>query len=117
MPHLVLECSSNINVRPEVTGFFAKAHSLLEKMLPTQLSSCKSRFISYDTFYLGSGHLDNAMLHLTLKILPGRSDLLKEQVGQALIKLMTDCFQEADNNLNLQFSIEIIEASPHYFKK
>ncbi|MGQ3889818.1 5-carboxymethyl-2-hydroxymuconate Delta-isomerase [Legionella sp. CNM-1927-20] len=116
MPHLVLEYSNNIDIRPEVTTFFAKAHSLLEKILPTQLASCKSRCINYDNFYIGSGQINNAMVHLTLKILPGRSDLLKEQVGQKLIELMTESFAPRNKNLNLEFSMEIIEASPHYFK-
>ncbi|WP_131782404.1 hypothetical protein [Legionella gresilensis] len=116
MPHLVLEYSNNIDIRPEVITFFAKAHSLLEKMLPTKLSSCKSRCISYDNFYIGSGQIDNAMIHLTLKMLAGRSDSVKEQVGQKLIELMKKCFQQRNKNLNLEFSVEIMETSLPYFK-
>ncbi|STX52392.1 5-carboxymethyl-2-hydroxymuconate Delta-isomerase [Legionella busanensis] len=116
MPHLVLEYSNNIDIRPEAVTFFAQAHALLEKALPTKLSSCKSRCISYDSFHIGSGQINNAMLHLTLKILPGRSDSLKEQVGQELIELMKECFQQRNKNLNLEFSVEIMETNAHYFK-
>ncbi|STX29688.1 5-carboxymethyl-2-hydroxymuconate Delta-isomerase [Legionella beliardensis] len=116
MPHLILECSDNIDIKAAVMPFFAQAHSLLERLLPTQLSSCKSRFICHNMFYLGSGQVNNAFVHLTLKILAGRSDATKEYVGRELLSLMKKLFQQDNRALNLEFSIEIIETSSPYFK-
>ncbi|MCX7090425.1 MAG: 5-carboxymethyl-2-hydroxymuconate Delta-isomerase [Legionellales bacterium] len=116
MPHIILEYSKNIDHGLNVNPFFDKLHQILEAELPTQLSSCKSRCVINDIFYVGNGHPNNAYVHLTIKILPGRSDKNKEQLGEITIKLMGDFFQKYNSRLNLQLSVEIIDLPQHYYK-
>lgn len=116
MPHIILEYSKNIDHDLNVNPFFDKLHQILEAELPTQLSSCKSRCVINDIFYVGNGHQNNAYAHLTIKILPGRSDKNKEQLGKIIIKSMDDFFKKYNSRLNLQLSVEILDLPQHYYK-
>lgn len=116
MPHIILEYSENIDQNLIGDLFFQQIHQLLEAELPTELSSCKSRCIVSHLFYIGDGHLNNAFAHLTIKILAGRSDEKKTQLGNKILSLMQQFFQQYQIRLNLQLSIEILDLDQHYFK-
>ncbi|MDP1602359.1 MAG: 5-carboxymethyl-2-hydroxymuconate Delta-isomerase [Legionella sp.] len=116
MPHLILEYSDNIPTL-NCSAFFQQAHLLLAKELPTQLSSCKSRCIVHEAFYVGDGSEQNAFAHLTIKILAGRTDEKKNYIGNELLKIMSEFFQADDSDLKTGLSVEILDLDPHYFKK
>lgn len=109
MPHIVLEYSNNIYPTPNIKAFFAKIHQLLEKELPTQLSNCKSRCMVHDLFYIGDGSIKNAFTHLTIKILPGRTEEKKNQVLQEVMTIINEFFQRYESTMNLQTSVEILD--------
>lgn len=116
MPHVILECSDNIIEQLHVSSLFAEIHLILEKQLPTQLSSCKSRCVVHNLFYLGDGDKANAFLHLTVKVLAGRTNEVKNQLGEHLLKLLGEHVQSYKNKSGLQLSIEILDLNEHYFK-
>ena len=80
MPHLILEASSNIvETNDKIKQTLQKCQNLLVEKLPTQLASCKSRLILHDVFILADNQERNAFVHLTVKLLKGRSaELLRE---------------------------------------
>jgi len=79
MPQLILEFSSNILEKNNLVTLFQECHSILEKKLPTDIDSCKSRAIECHDYYIGNGEPNNAFVHISLKIMPGRSlDTLKK---------------------------------------
>lgn len=117
MPHIVLEYSNNIYPTPDTKALFAKIHQLLEKELPTQLSSCKSRCVVHDSFYVGDGSVKNAFAHLTVKIMPGRSAEKKQQVLKEVMDMMNELFQRYEGSINLQKSVEIMDLDVHYLKQ
>ncbi|MEO8400318.1 MAG: hypothetical protein ABI597_00805 [Gammaproteobacteria bacterium] len=47
MPQLILEFSSNIVEKNNFDNLFKGCHSILEKILPTDIESCKSRTIEH----------------------------------------------------------------------
>lgn len=116
MPHVILECSENIAGQLNVNSLFAEIHSVLAKQLPTELSSCKSRCVVHNMFYLGDGHQSNAFVHMSVKILSGRTDEIKNSLGNQLVILLRDHFQDYPNKSCLQISVEISELNKHYFK-
>lgn len=116
MPHLVLEYSNNLDLAEDFNSLFQQLHQLLAEKLPTDLANCKSRCIPHALFFIGDQNENNAFLHLTLKILPGRSDSLKRQLGEELLKCLSLFLKEKKTNLKINLSVEILDSDRHYFK-
>lgn len=111
MPHIVLEHSSNVDLPSDLSELFSTIHELLVEKLPTQLSACKSRVIKYGNFYLGDGDKNNGFVHLGVKIIKGREENLKVEVGEELRQILESYTRTVDaaSALNLQISVEIFE--------
>ncbi len=115
MPHVILECSNNISELYDFKKFFVTLHEYLSLTLPTQISSCKSRVQSYSQCYLGKEGEQESFIHITIKIIAGRSDETKKQIGVHVLALLEQIAQEytlAPSKL----SIEILDLNTHYYK-
>lgn len=115
MPHIILEYSANLT-DPLFPGLFSECHQLLTNQLPTEMKSCKSRAIKCANYYVGDGNARNAFVHLTLKIMPGRTKERLQAVGQELLALLKKYFSESSRQLDLKFSVEINEITLPYTK-
>nr|MCH9762832.1 5-carboxymethyl-2-hydroxymuconate Delta-isomerase [Gammaproteobacteria bacterium] len=116
MPHLILECSRMIGNKIDFNSLFKKLHELLSEQLPTKISSCKSRKVIYEQVYIGDDFLMNEFMHLTVKILPGRTDDKKQQIGQEILTILSGSMKPY-NPEKIQLSVEILDLSPSYFKQ
>lgn len=116
MPHLTLEYSNNINPTNNLNHLFDNLHNLVANELPTQLSNCKSRCIIHPLFFIGDQNKKNAFVHLTIKILSGRTDATKKNLAEKVLSLLDDHFRSESNELNLSLSVEILDLDAHYFK-
>lgn len=116
MPQLILECSSNVLEKNNINKLFQELHSILEKMLPTDIRSCKSRLIECHTYYIGNGQANNAFVHVSLKVMPGRSSDTLNNTGNTMMESLKTYFANSLKKLNLQISIEIMELQKTYFK-
>lgn len=114
MPHLVIECSNKISNLINSNIIFPELHKYIVKNLPTDISTCKSRVIVYDNYYVAENN-NNEFINITLKILPGRSSEIKEKIGKYLLGY----FKEIANkniDFNTSVSVEIADLSSFYFK-
>ena len=116
MPHVVLEFSNNISEKKHLPELLKQCQQILVPHLPTQLASCKSRTIEYNCFLVGDGHPKNAFVHLSIKILAGRTEETLYKIGSFLMTLLKEYFAESLKNLNLGLSVEIGELEKTYFK-
>lgn len=116
MPHLVLEYSNNITCTDNLNHLFDKLHHLLASELPTPLSNCKSRCIAHPVFFIGDQNKDNAFVHLTIKVISGRSDAKKSHLGKQILTILSDFFRPESKNLDINFSVEFIDLDKNYFK-
>lgn len=116
MPHLVLEYSNNITGIDNLNKLFDKLHHLLAEELPTQLSSCKSRCIIHPLFFVGDQDKANAFVHLTIKILSGRSQHKKNYLGEIALNVLKDFFEPAATHLTVKASVELMDLDKNYFK-
>ncbi|MFC3909233.1 5-carboxymethyl-2-hydroxymuconate Delta-isomerase [Legionella dresdenensis] len=112
MPHIILECSNNIKNLDQINPLFDQIHHILEQELPTQLSSCKGRCLVYDRYFVGAGERENGFMHLTIKMLPGRTDETKQTLAAKLLQLLKEYFQQP----KLSFSVELLDLNRHYYK-
>ena len=115
MPHLILEASANIIAsNAKIKQTLNDCQNLLVAKLPTQLSNCKSRLILHDLFIVGDGNEQNAFIHLTVKIMKGRSQELLSEIAQKLKQILINDFSKSSDHLNLASSVEIIEMNATY---
>ena len=116
MPQLTLEFSSNVIEKNNLNKLFQECHFLLEKLLPTNIDSCKSRAIEYLHYHIGNGEPNNAFVHITLKVMPGRSVDTLKIVGDDMMAILENYFSSSLKKLNLQMTLEIMELQQTYFK-
>tara|TARA_R110002050_G_scaffold847_1_gene5866 strand:+ start:7133 stop:7483 length:351 start_codon:yes stop_codon:yes gene_type:complete len=115
MPHLILEHSSTLkNFNPE--KFFEESHRFLEKY--TDIESCKSRRVICKDTYVGKGNLDSAFFsHLTVLIMPGRSEEIIQDIGNTLHQILKRNLDPLLKISNLKGDITVeVKLLQAYFK-
>ncbi|KTC81522.1 5-carboxymethyl-2-hydroxymuconate Delta-isomerase [Legionella brunensis] len=116
MPHLILECSDNVASAVDFNPLFKTLHQLLADKLPTQITSCKSRIAVYDKYFIGNDFDNGSFVHLTIKILPGRTNELKSKLAQQILDILSAIICRC-NFSKTAMSVEILDLSSQYFKK
>jgi 5-carboxymethyl-2-hydroxymuconate isomerase len=116
MPQLLLEMSSNVKEQENINHLLQACHAILADRLPTDLASCKSRAIIYDTYCVGDGNSNNALVNLTIKILTGRTQETLTSIGNSIMAILKNYFIKSLQELNLQITIEISELPQTYLK-
>lgn len=114
MPHLILTQSKNITHNSAI--FFKKAHQLLSEMLPTELSTCKSRLILADNYLISDGEIQDGLVHLEIAVLVGRSEELLKNISKQLYQLLNNHLIAENVLIKVQLSVEIRNLSESYFK-
>lgn len=115
MPHLILEHSRNLkNFNPE--KFFKETHRFLEKY--TDIESCKSRRLICEDSYVGKDNLDVAFFaHLTVLIMPGRSDKIIQDIGNNLHQILKNHLNSLIKSSDLKGDITVeVKDLQYYFK-
>lgn len=115
MPHIILESSDNISNKLPFEDLFNQLHKLLADTLPTQISSCKSRVITHDRYFVGTDFKNNVFIHLTMKIMPGRSNEVKQTVGKEALEILKKLSENSNEN-HISLSVEVIDLDENYFK-
>lgn len=117
MPHLILEYSANVIEKSQLNTLLKSIHPVLVEMLPADLGACKSRAIECAHFCVSNGNVNNAFVHVTLKIMSGRTEDTLKKVGEKIMAMLKAYFSESMGKLQLRISIEISELSKIYFKE
>lgn len=88
MPHLILEFSDNVPDSVDGPKVLRALHESLVGSGPFAMNSIKSRAVRYGSFCVGNGASNNAFVHLTLAILPGRDQQTKQKAAQTLMSTL-----------------------------
>lgn len=116
MPHIILECTSNLLEKDNLMPALEAMHNALA-MIPTfRISQVKSRTFVHDNFRVGDGQT-RMFAHVTLGIMPGRSVELQKQAGQAILDVMKDKFSKSYATEKCDLTVELREFREEvYFK-
>jgi len=80
MPHIIVEHTNDIG---DVQGLLESLHDTLAAQDTAKLEAIKTRSIPLDNYVVGD-RSKSSMVHVTLKLMPGRSDELKNTMTTAL---------------------------------
>ena len=108
MPHLRLEHTINIESNTS-SELFDKLINVLTNNTSIKSSNCKSRAIKINDFHLDLKNGNKDFIHLEIIILDGRSNEIKQKIGEESLNLLKSFFQKKTNENSLQISLEIRE--------
>jgi 5-carboxymethyl-2-hydroxymuconate isomerase len=117
MPHLTLEYTGNIDQEIRVAEVFPRLHQVLEQVADVDPANCKSRAIRLDCYWIGLGDEGNAFVHLTIRLLAGRSAAVKRELGGRSLRILEEYFAPSAAALALQLTVEVVNMERQgYFK-
>lgn len=117
MPQLTLEYTANVEEVSNLNALFLQCHHVLVDVIGTDINNCKSRAIELTNYCIGSGADENAFVHITLKVLPGRDQDTLNQLAEKIMPIVSQHFEKSLKLLKLQITLEIVELQKTYFKK
>lgn len=114
MPHVIVEYTENIRAQADVPGLLKTINETLiaqDGVFP--IGGIRSRAIALQDYRIADGDAaaDDAFVHITLKIGAGRSDAVKQRVGDDLFDAIKRHFAALHASRYLALSMEIVEFS------
>ncbi|WP_174614329.1 5-carboxymethyl-2-hydroxymuconate Delta-isomerase [Virgibacillus ihumii] len=110
MPHIIVEYTDNIANDSEIPALLKKINETLiaqDGVFPT--GGIRARAIMLTDYYIADGSADDAFVHATLKIAPGRSDEVKKKTCDNLFQMMEEHFVELFETWYIALSMELVE--------
>lgn len=107
MPHTLLEYTANVADRPDLQAFWAGLHRHLASEAPCRLQDIKSRALRLEDHRMGTGERDFAFVHLTIRLMEGRTPEVLERVGRGALDLLARAFPLALRDQEADLTVEI----------
>lgn len=104
MPHIIIEHDTKTKSEVDLKHFVKEIHTTLSEQETVALEAIKTRTINIDNVWISDG-THNQMLHITVHLLKGRSEELKEIMANALF----DKAKELLSSINCSLSVNIVE--------
>ncbi len=104
MPHIIVEHTKvpNLNLK----GLLQDLHANLASQETVNMGAIKTRSIPIENAILGEDTQGNAFIHITLKLLSGRSDELRKTMAEGLFSVAK---AHASDNPDVSISVETAE--------
>jgi 5-carboxymethyl-2-hydroxymuconate isomerase len=103
MPHIIVEYSDNLAL--EVEKLASELHQTLCQQPTVIAAAVKTRIVPVQACIIGDNRKIGKMLHICLKLLPGRSDDLRKTMAQALF----DAVGAIVKDPNISITVETVE--------
>ncbi len=119
MPHLIIEHSGNIK-RKSIAALEHKIQNIMQEQEGNfDADQCKCRSLSFDEYLVGrSDQTISSFIHITLKVLTGRSIQIRQNLSQKIIDFVQKFY--ADLNLSTKrcdISVDIVEMERDTYQK
>jgi 5-carboxymethyl-2-hydroxymuconate isomerase len=113
MPHLTLEYTSNLGEINPDRILLALNHTLVASDHFNEMD-IKSRAISLDTWRVGVSTSEHAFVHVKLAILSGRSTQVKNELSNALLRVLrVSCKEFTRHPVQLCVEVQEIERASY----
>ncbi len=103
MPHIIIEYSDHLHLDVEKLTF--ELHRALCAQPTVVAAAVKTRAIPVKASVVGDGEQQDKMIHIALKLLPGRDDDLRKSMAQALF----DTARKVSIDDRISLSVETVE--------
>jgi len=107
MPQITLEYTSNVQNASDWRYLVEQVHKIISTVVGTDIDNCKSRLLEQARYFIGDGSEKMAFVHLDVAILEGRSEVLKQELGNMLLNLLQTTLLPENTQHELQLTVEI----------
>ncbi|MFF2330344.1 MULTISPECIES: 5-carboxymethyl-2-hydroxymuconate Delta-isomerase [unclassified Streptomyces] len=115
MPQITVDYSAELDDSFDRTGFALALHPLVAETVTTKIAACKTRFRRVEEFVAGDAATGDAVLHVSIALLPGRTEEIKAQLTESVLELLAAHLKPVDA-LTVHASAETRELDPSYRK-
>lgn len=91
MPHIIVEYTDILEPSLDVPKLLSGLHNNLSERETIKLEAIKTRGVPVKYTVVGTGSDHDKMVHIDLKLMPGRSDDLKKEMAQGLFDFARKC--------------------------
>ncbi len=116
MPHIILQTNRAREKPEETERFFRELHVLLHHTAGIKPEHCKSRMLPIAGHLIGDGQADQDFAHLEIRLLEGRTDEIKQKIGEQVLELLKKYFSGEENG-HMQLSVEVIDMQRSNYHK
>jgi len=117
MPHIVIECSSNLRARADLPGLVERVHAAALATGVFPLGGLRTRVAERDLFAIADGDPENAFVHVVVRIGAGRDTATKREAADAIFDAVCDALASAFATTPLGISLELVEIDPDFSRK
>jgi len=86
MPHIIVEYSDHLAL--DIPKMLTELHTDLASRDTVDVKMIKTRAIPVEHCVIGDDNTADSVVHIALKLLPGRDDVLKKQMTQGLADIV-----------------------------
>jgi len=118
MPHTIIEHSFSI-AKPQIDYLLLAVNQNIAKNEGNfDISQCKARAICYSNFVVADGTKPQDFMHITVRIMAGRSLEIRKNLAENLLKIVTDFLKENNLSTNpIALSVDIAEMEKEIYQK
>jgi 5-carboxymethyl-2-hydroxymuconate isomerase len=106
MPHLTLEYTGGLEPTTPFPALLHTLHGILSDV-GIAVGNCKSRAIPLEVSYVGDGTAEQAFVHLDVRLLEGRPDDVKREIGRRALNALREAFPSPSGQDDLQITVEL----------
>jgi 5-carboxymethyl-2-hydroxymuconate isomerase len=118
MPHITIECSSNVVPKLDVARLVEDVHEAALSTGIFPVGGTRTRFVERTQYRIADGHPENGFVHVVLRIGAGRDLETKRRAGTAVFDALCAFLQPLYDRMPLGISMEVQEIDPDLnFKK
>ena len=111
MPHITLEYSDTIS--EDIPKLLTDLHHDLAARETIDIHGIKSRAVPVQYTIVGDGKELDKMIHVTLKLLPGRDDELRREMAEGLRNVV----QSKVHDERIAVTVEVVELDAASYQK
>ncbi|WP_406097599.1 5-carboxymethyl-2-hydroxymuconate Delta-isomerase [Streptomyces sp. NBC_01013] len=115
MPQITVDYSAELDDTFDRSGFAGALHPLIAETVTTKIAACKTRFRRVEETVVADAPGGDALVHVDISLLPGRTPEVKARLTEAVRDLLTAHIRPADG-LTLHLSAETRDLDPSYRK-
>ena len=116
MPQVRIEYSGNLEDGFDARRFALRVHDHLMSVAGADLASCKTRLIRLDDVVIADGSDGQGLIHVDLRILSGRTDEQKRELGAAVMRSLQQEFAKP-GGLEVQLTVEVRDMDRDFYHK
>ncbi|WP_031084510.1 5-carboxymethyl-2-hydroxymuconate Delta-isomerase [Streptomyces sp. NRRL WC-3549] len=116
MPQITVDYSAELDDGFDRRGFALALHPLVADTVSTKVPACKTRFRRVEESVVGDAPAGDAIVHVSIALLPGRTPETKAHLTSAVLDLLSGHIGPAPD-LTVHTSAEIRDLDPSYTKR